>query len=44
MSLRPVDKQSGHKRQTNENDRTRLRKEKQKADWYRRNPDSKWNK
>jgi len=37
MSLRPVDKQSGKKRQTNEQDRSRLRQEKQKADYNNRN-------
>jgi len=42
MSLVPVDKQSGRKRQTNEQERTRLRREKQKKDWNNRNPNSKW--
>ena len=43
MSLVPLDKKTGHKRQTNEQEQGRLRKEKEKADWHRRNPDSKWN-
>jgi hypothetical protein len=40
--LRPVDKQSGRKRQTSETERHKLSREKQKADWRNRNPDSKW--
>jgi len=42
MSLRPLNKQTGQKRQTNEQERGRLRKEKQRADWNHRNPDSKY--
>jgi hypothetical protein len=42
MSLVPVDKQTGRKRQVNEQDRGALRKAKERADWNRRNPDSKW--
>lgn len=44
MSLRPVDKQTGRKRELNERDKAHLKREKEKADWHTRNPDSKWNK
>lgn len=44
MSLVPVDKQSGRKRQVSEQERGRLKKERERADWNRRNPDSKWKK
>jgi hypothetical protein len=43
MSLVPVGKNTGRKRSLNENERARLKKEKEKSDWHRRNPDSKWN-
>ena len=42
MSLIPVDKQSGKRRGTNEHEQNRLRREKEKADWSKRNPDSKY--
>jgi hypothetical protein len=42
MSLVPVDKHTGRKRPLNENERTRLRREKEKSDWHTRNPSSKW--
>lgn len=42
MSLIPVDKQTGRKREVNEQDRGALRKAQDRADWNRRNPDSKW--
>ena len=40
--LVPVDKQSGHKRKTSEQERGRLKKERDRANWDSRNPDSKW--
>lgn len=42
MSLVPVDRQTGLRRHTNEQERARLKKEHEKAEWNRRNPDSKW--
>ena len=43
MSLVPVDRQTGRKRETSERDRHYLREEKKKADFYNRNPHKKWN-
>jgi hypothetical protein len=54
MSLVPVERksgrkrslnenESGRKRSLNENERARLKREKEKADWHKRNPGSKWN-
>jgi hypothetical protein len=43
MSLVPVERKSGRKRSLNENERARLKREKEKADWHKRNPGSKWN-
>lgn len=43
MSLVPLDKRTGRKRETSETERQRQRQQKEKADWHRRNPDSKWN-
>lgn len=37
MSLVPVEKHGGKKRAVNEHEKSRLRKEKEKADWNRRN-------
>lgn len=44
MSLVPVGNKTGRKRSLGDNERARLKKEKEKADWHRRNPDSKWRK
>jgi hypothetical protein len=43
MSLVPVGMNTGRKRSLSDNERARLKKEKEKSDWHRRNPDSKWN-
>lgn len=43
MSLVPVAKRTGRKRSLNENERGKLKREKEKADWHKRNPDSNWN-
>ncbi len=40
--LVPVDRESGRKRQTNEQERGRLKKERDRADWNNRNSGSKW--
>lgn len=45
MALRPSEQheRTNRPRDLNESDRNRLRKEKDKADFYRRNPHRKWN-
>jgi len=40
--LVPVDKKTGRKRETNEKDRHHLRQQKEKANFYNRNPHKKW--
>lgn len=44
MALVPLDRSTGRPRPLSEQDRAKLRREKEKADWNRRNPDSKWKK
>lgn len=41
MSLVPVEKHTGKKRGLTENERNKLKREKEKADWHKRN-DRKW--
>ncbi len=43
MALVPLHPPTERKRETNERDQHHLRKNKEKADYYRRNPHKKWN-
>jgi hypothetical protein len=40
--LVPVGKHTGRKRDTSEREKSRIAREKRKADYYRRNPHKKW--
>jgi hypothetical protein len=44
MAHRPVEKATGKKRPVTPDQAAKLKRQKEKADWHNRNPDSKWNK